>query len=74
MITIEKVLRFVSASTLAATVIFTIVVIIQELTKPKDVLERIKQEHCASVAELDETWPSTAVHHGRAAMRHGCLT
>ena len=54
MITIEKVLRFVSASTLAATVIFTIVVIIQEITKPKDVLERIKQEHCASVAELDK--------------------
>ena len=54
MITIEKVLRFVSASTLAATVIFTIVVIIQELTKPKDVLERIKKEHCASVAELEE--------------------
>ena len=54
MITIEKVLRFVSASTLAATVIFTIVVIIQEITKPKDVLERIKLEHCASVAELEE--------------------
>ena len=54
MITIEKVLRFVSASTLAATVIFTIVVIIQEITKPKDVLERIKLEHCASVAELDK--------------------
>ena len=54
MITIEKVLRFVSASTLAATVIFTIVVIIQELTKPKDVLERIKLEHCTSVAELDK--------------------
>ena len=54
MITIEKVLRFVSASTLAATVIFTIVVIIQEITKPKDVLERIKLEHCASVSELEE--------------------
>ena len=54
MITIEKVLRFVSASTLAATVIFTIVVIIQEITKPKDVLERIKKEHCASVAELNK--------------------
>lgn len=54
MITIEKVLRFVSASTLAATVIFTVVVVIRELAKPKDVLERIKQEHCASVSELDE--------------------
>ena len=54
MITIEKVLRFVSASTLAATVIFTIVVIIQEITKPKDVLERVKKEHCASVAELEK--------------------
>ena len=55
MITIEKVLRFVSASTLAATVIFTIVVIIQEITKPKDVLERIKLEHCTSVAEDDNS-------------------
>ena len=57
MITIEKVLRFVSASTLAATVIFTIVVIIQEITKPKDVLERIKLEHCTSVAELGLDYP-----------------
>ena len=55
MITIEKVLRFVSASTLAATVIFTIVVIIQEITKPKDVLERIKLEHCTSVADFDNS-------------------
>ena len=54
MITIEKVLRFVSASTLAATVIFTVVVVVKELTKPKDVLERIKQEHCASVSELED--------------------
>ena len=66
MITIEKVLRFVSASTLAATVIFTIVVIIQELTKPKDVLERIKLEHCASVAELEEA-PSAEYSH---SMKH----
>ncbi len=55
MITIEKVLRFVSASTLAATVIFTVVVVIKELTKPKDVLERIKQEHCTSVADFDNS-------------------
>lgn len=55
MITIEKVLRFVSASTLAATVIFTIVVIIQEITKPKDVLERIKLDHCTSVADFDNS-------------------
>ena len=54
MITIEKVLRFVSASTLAATIIFTIAVVIKELTKPKDILERIKKEHCASVSELEE--------------------
>ena len=54
MITIEKVLRFVSASTLAATIIFTVVVVVKELTKPKDILERIKKEHCASVSELEE--------------------
>ena len=66
MITIEKVLRFVSASTLAATVIFTIVVIIQELTKPKDILERIKLEHCASVAEL-ETPPENESDLGKAS-------
>ena len=55
MITIEKVLRFVSASTLAATIIFTVVVVVKELTKPKDVLERIKIEHCASVSEDDNS-------------------
>ena len=54
MITIEKVLRFVSASTLAATIIFTVAVVIKELMKPNDVFERIKIEHCSSVAELDE--------------------
>ena len=54
MITIEKVLRFVSASTLAATIIFTVVVVVKEFTKPKDILERIKKEHCASVSELAE--------------------
>ncbi|MBR4489985.1 hypothetical protein IKP13_05055, partial [bacterium] len=53
--TIEKVLRFVSASVLAATIIFTVVVVVKELAKPKDVLERIKQEHCASVAEDDKS-------------------
>ena len=52
--TIEKFLRFVSASTLAVTIIFTVVVVVKELTKPKDVLERIKKEHCASVSELEE--------------------
>ena len=54
MITIEKVLRFVSASTLAATIIFTFVVVVKDLTKPKDILERIKIEHCTSVSELEE--------------------
>ncbi len=53
MITIEKVLRVVSASVLAATIIFTIAVVIKELTKPKDILERIKKEHCTSVSEYD---------------------
>ena len=52
--TIEKFLRFVSASTLAVTIIFTVVVVVKELSKPKDVLERIKKEHCASVSELEE--------------------
>jgi hypothetical protein len=56
MITIEKVLRFVSASTLAATIIFTVVVVVKELTKPKDILERIKKEHCASVSEFDSAF------------------
>jgi len=55
MITIEKVLRLVSASTLAATIIFTVVVVVKELTKPKDILERIKKEHCASVSEFDNS-------------------
>ena len=54
MITIEKLLRFVSASTLAATIIFTVAVVVKELTKPKDILERIKIELCASVSEFDE--------------------
>ena len=66
MITIEKFLKFVSVSTLVATVIFTIVVIIQEIMKPKDVLERIKKEHCASVAELEEA-PSDEYSHN---MKH----
>ena len=52
--TIEKFLKFVSASTLAVTIIFTVVVVFKELTKPKDLLERIKKEHCASVSELAE--------------------
>ncbi len=51
MVTIEKFLKFVSASTLAATLIFIIVVVIQEITKPKEVLERIKKENCSSVYE-----------------------
>ena len=54
MLTIEKVLRFVSASTLAATLVFTVVVVIKELSKPKEVLERIKIGHCESVSELAE--------------------
>lgn len=64
--TIEKVLRFVSASVLAATIIFTVVVVVKELAKPKDVLERIKQEHCASVAELEEA-PAAEYSHN---MKH----
>ena len=52
MLTIEKVLKFVSASTLAATLIFIAVVVVQELTKPKEVLERIKKENCASFFEF----------------------
>ena len=72
MITIEKVLRFVSASTLAATVIFTIVVIIQEITKPKDVLERIRLEYCASVAELDEA-PSAEYSHNMQHSGSECI-
>ena len=52
MITIEKFLKFVSASVLAATIIFTVVVVVKELTKSKDILERIKKEHCASFSEL----------------------
>lgn len=54
MITIEKVLRFVSASTLAATLVFIVVVVFQELAKPTEVLERIKKEKCATFFELNE--------------------
>ena len=53
MLTIEKVLKFVSASTLAATLIFIVVVVVQELTKPKEILERIKKENCASFFEFE---------------------
>lgn len=50
--TIEKVLKFVSASTLAATLVFIVVVVFQELAKPKEVLERIKKEYCGTFFEL----------------------
>lgn len=53
MLTIEKVLKFVSASTLAVTLIFTAAVIFQELTKPKEVLERVKKENCRLVSETE---------------------
>ena len=53
--TIEKFLRFVSASTLAATIIFTVVVVVKELTKPKDILERIKIERCSSFSETENS-------------------
>ncbi|MBR4532868.1 hypothetical protein IKO70_10740 [bacterium] len=72
MITIEKVLRFVSASTLAATIIFTVVVVVKELTKPKDILERIKKEHCASVSELEEA-PSFEYTHAMKYSESECV-
>ncbi|MBP5406686.1 hypothetical protein J6Z19_06005 [bacterium] len=53
MITIEKFLKFVSASTLAATLIFIVVVVVQEITKPKEVIERIRKEKCISFFELE---------------------
>lgn len=58
MLTIEKFLKFVSASTLAATVIFTVTVVIQELVKPKEVIERIKKEKCLSFSETG-TFPES---------------
>ena len=54
MLTIEKVLKFVSASTLAATLVFIVVVVLQELAKPKEILERIRKEHCSTFFELNE--------------------
>ena len=53
MITIEKFLKFVSASTLAATLIFIVAVVAQEITKPKEAFERIKKEKCISFFELE---------------------
>jgi len=72
MITIEKVLRFVSASTLAATIIFTVAVVIKELMKPNDVFERIKIEHCASVSELAEA-PSAEYSHNMKHSGSECI-
>ena len=70
--TIEKVLRFVSVSTLAVTIIFTVVVVVKELTKPKDVLERIKKEHCASVSELEEA-PAAEYSHNMKHSESECV-
>lgn len=60
MVTSEKLIKFVSVAIAAATVLFIIVVIVQELAKPASMLDRIISEKCATLTKADNAPESEA--------------
>lgn len=60
MVTSEKLIKFVSVAIAAATVLFIIVVIVQELAKPASMLDRIVSEKCASLTRTGKAPESEA--------------
>lgn len=54
MVTSEKLIKFVSVAIAAATLLFILVVIVQELSKPASMLDRISAAKCMTLTKTDK--------------------